>query len=134
MKKVSSNNLAKVLIDITAEKSPDDTKKIVKDFVIYLRKKRLLKLVPQLLETFRKSYDEKHGIVEAEVRVQFRMDADTKRSLSDTLKKRYNAHEVDITELVDERLIGGMKVRVNDEIYDASVKGRLQSLRRELVA
>jgi F-type H+-transporting ATPase subunit delta len=35
---------------------------------------------------------------------------------------------------VDDALIGGLTVRIGDTLYDASVRGRLERLREELVA
>jgi F-type H+-transporting ATPase subunit delta len=35
---------------------------------------------------------------------------------------------------VDDSLIGGLTVRIGDTLYDASVRGRLERLREELVA
>jgi F-type H+-transporting ATPase subunit delta len=42
--------------------------------------------------------------------------------------------EIEINEVVDESLIGGITVRIGDRLYDASVRNRLERLRARLTA
>jgi F-type H+-transporting ATPase subunit delta len=42
--------------------------------------------------------------------------------------------DVELEVRIDERLIGGLTVRVGDRLLDASVRGRLERLRDQLVA
>jgi F-type H+-transporting ATPase subunit delta len=41
---------------------------------------------------------------------------------------------VELREEVDESLIGGLTVQVGDRLLDASVRGRLERLRAQLIA
>ena len=41
---------------------------------------------------------------------------------------------IEIDEVVDESLIGGVSVRIGDQLYDASVRSRLERLRARLTA
>jgi F-type H+-transporting ATPase subunit delta len=41
---------------------------------------------------------------------------------------------IEINEVVDESLIGGITVRIGDRLYDASVRSRLERLRARLTA
>ena len=42
--------------------------------------------------------------------------------------------EIEINEVVDESLIGGLTVRIGDRLYDSSVRNRLERLRARLTA
>ena len=42
--------------------------------------------------------------------------------------------EIEMTTEIDPSLIGGLTVRVGDRLMDASVRGRLERLRDQLVA
>ena len=42
--------------------------------------------------------------------------------------------QIELTETVDATLIGGIAVRIGDELYDASVRSRLERLRMRLTA
>jgi F-type H+-transporting ATPase subunit delta len=46
----------------------------------------------------------------------------------------HGASTVQLEQRVDEALIGGLTVRVGDQLIDASVRGRLERLRAQLVA
>ena len=41
---------------------------------------------------------------------------------------------IEMNEVVDESLIGGIAVRIGDRLYDASVRNRLERLRARLTA
>ena len=41
---------------------------------------------------------------------------------------------IDLQTAVDEELMGGLTIKVGDQLLDASVRGRLERLRERLVA
>ena len=51
-----------------------------------------------------------------------------------TRLRELTAQKVEINEVVDESLIGGITVRIGDQLYDASVRTRLERLRARLTA
>lgn len=55
------------------------------------------------------------------------------RSLEDVLGKRIG-RKVELVPRLDPRLIAGLRVSLGGKVYDGSLKGRLDSLRRELLA
>src|SRR5256885_2233129 len=51
------------------------------------------------------------------------------RAISQALKKDAIVHQY-----VDEKIIGGMVLRVDDKLIDASVKSQLEAMKRQLLA
>ena len=49
------------------------------------------------------------------------------------MKKKYQAKEVVLKNIVDENIKGGMIVRVGDEVMDGSIAGKLGELKKILV-
>ncbi|PIP69006.1 F0F1 ATP synthase subunit delta, partial [Candidatus Nomurabacteria bacterium CG22_combo_CG10-13_8_21_14_all_32_8] len=49
------------------------------------------------------------------------------------LKERYKAKEIFLTEVLDEKLLGGMRIEVNDEIIDLTVKNKIKKLQEHLI-
>lgn len=49
------------------------------------------------------------------------------------IKKDYSLSAVELSEKVDESLIGGMILRIGDKQLDASVRGQLNNIKQELV-
>jgi F0F1-type ATP synthase delta subunit len=51
--------------------------------------------------------------------------------LADRMRRRFGK-PVDVTAAVDPRLLGGFRFRVDDKVYDYSVRGALDAMRAKL--
>ena len=61
------------------------------------------------------------------------MSEESKKSIIDSIKKRYSAKEVVLEERYDENLLGGMKIEANNEIIDLTVKNKIKKLQEYLI-
>jgi F-type H+-transporting ATPase subunit delta len=73
------------------------------------------------------------GIVLAEVRTALPLEDEQRRAVTERLGE-LTGEAVEMNEVVDESLIGGIAVRIGDRLYDASVRNRLERLRARLTA
>ena len=73
------------------------------------------------------------GIVLAEVRSALPLDDEQRGSVEQRLAE-LTGERIEMNEVVDESLIGGLSVRIGDRLYDASVRSRLERLRARLTA
>lgn len=73
------------------------------------------------------------GVALAEVRTALPLDEAQREAVVDRLHE-LTGDEIEINEVVDESLIGGITVRIGDQLYDASVRNRLERLRARLTA
>jgi F-type H+-transporting ATPase subunit delta len=73
------------------------------------------------------------GIVLAEVRTALPLEDEQRRAVTARLGE-LTGGTVEMNEVVDESLIGGIAVRIGDRLYDASVRNRLERLRARLTA
>jgi F-type H+-transporting ATPase subunit delta len=69
----------------------------------------------------------------AEVRTALPLDEEQRGSVERRLAE-LTGDQVEMNEMVDESLIGGIAVRIGDRLYDASVRSRLERLRARLTA
>src|SRR5215469_9148857 len=69
----------------------------------------------------------------AEVHVAAPLSGDQRSRLSAVLAAAYG-HDVHLNVVVDSQLVGGMTIRIGDELINGSVASRLAELRRGLVA
>lgn len=53
------------------------------------------------------------------------------KKVSESVSKKMN-QTVELKNLIDERLIGGIKVVVHDHVFDGSIKGKLENLKNNL--
>lgn len=99
---------------------------------LLVRRSRL-ELLPAVATEFRRLVHRRRGIVEAMVTSAAPLtDAET-----DAVRDRVVAMtgaNVELQVVVDPDLIGGLTIRVGDQLLDASVRGRLERLRDQLVA
>jgi F-type H+-transporting ATPase subunit delta len=69
--------------------------------------------------------------LKGKVRSAVALTADEKAALLEKLQDRFTT-SVDLTFEVEPALLGGVAVRVGDQVIDGSVKGRLEALAQNL--
>jgi F-type H+-transporting ATPase subunit delta len=98
-----------------------------------LAQRSRLELVPAIAVQYRRLLNQRRGIVEAVVTSALPLTQDESRAVRERVTAMTGA-QVDLREAVDPSLIGGLTVQVGDRLLDASVRGRLERLRNQLVA
>jgi len=76
-------------------------------------------------------YNELKGIVTAEVTSATALTASSRAEIIDIVKREIGANEVIIKEKVNDDLIGGFILKVEDKQFDASIAGGLNKLKKE---
>jgi F-type H+-transporting ATPase subunit delta len=87
--------------------------------------------LPAVSREFRRLHLRREGIVEATVTTASGLgtaDVEALRQRLETLTRK----RVDLQQLVDPELLGGVSVRIGDHLIDGSVRGRLERLRTVL--
>jgi F-type H+-transporting ATPase subunit delta len=102
-------------------------------FLQVVNAKERLDTMPGILRAFKKLVQDRHGVVEVVAHVALELDAAQAQQVSDRLAKAIN-RQVHMKQLLDPELIGGLKLRVGDEIVDASVVTQLKIMRDRIIA
>lgn len=101
-------------------------------FLRLMSERGRLGMLPQIADAFEHLLDEQLGKVEVDVTVAERLSEseldDVRRRVSQALKKDAVVHQY-----VDEEIIGGMILRVGDQVLDASVRRQLDAMRQRLL-
>jgi F-type H+-transporting ATPase subunit delta len=107
--------------------------RLLKNFVFVMVRKRRSGMLTQIREAFERLLDERIGVVKAQVSSAQEISAGSRASLEAQLSrvtgKRVRAHYA-----VDPALLGGVTARIGSTVYDGSVRGQLEVLRRKLMA
>jgi F-type H+-transporting ATPase subunit delta len=85
------------------------------------------------VERFNELLRAQRGITLAQVRTALPLEDRERKALADRLRQM-TKNTIEMNEVVDESLIGGIAVRIGDQLYDASVRSRLERLRVRLTA
>jgi F-type H+-transporting ATPase subunit delta len=89
--------------------------------------------IDRMIARFGELLRQERGIALAEVRTALPLEDVQRPAVADRLAEITGAR-VEMNEMVDESLIGGIAVRIGDTLYDASVRNRLERLRARLTA
>jgi F-type H+-transporting ATPase subunit delta len=130
--RITSTQYAKSLYEATAEKSHNEVDVLVSNFVKVLAKNGQMRLKNEVLRKFETVSNMKNGIVVAEVSSREKLSAEMIEKLTSFIKEKYQAEKVVIKNTTDEKIGGGVIVKVGDEVFDASVKGQLGRMKKIL--
>lgn len=100
-------------------------------FLKILTKKHRMFIFDKIAKEFIEEANENLGILEGYV---YSVDPLTKEEIKKVeagISKKLN-NKVELKNLIDARLIGGVKVVVHDHVFDGSLKGKLDSLKTNL--
>ena len=89
--------------------------------------------IARMSEQFRELVRRENGITLAEIRTALPLEEAQRTAVADRLTE-LTGDRIEINEMVDDALIGGITVRIGDRLYDASVRSRLERLRARLTA
>ena len=101
-------------------------------FLVLIIKKNKLRYLDSLIKEAEKLLDKKRGVVSASLEYAFPLDESTESRIKEGIKKRTGAAGVNMTGHLNAGLIGGYRLRIGDEIIDASVLSQLQKLQTAL--
>ncbi len=104
---------------------------LVRNALLLIADRGRLGSLPEIVESFQALAEERSGRVRAEVVTATELPDAFFSELQKTLE-RVTGKQVNITRKVDPSIIGGVVTRIADQVYDGSVKHRLQQLRDEL--
>jgi len=103
---------------------------ITLNFLLIITRNRREKLIPEISAQFVEIYKLYKNIISVEITTATQIDKDLRLKILTLLEKRANA-QIDLTEKVDEDIIGGFVLSYEDKQYDASILRQIKNLRRE---
>jgi F-type H+-transporting ATPase subunit delta len=107
--------------------------KIVRNFLFVLIDHRRTPELREILATFQNVLRERQGIAETEVCSATALNDAQKKEITQTLE-RVTGKKIEAKFSLDANLLGGVRIRVGDTIYDGSLRKGLDGLRERLTA
>ena len=108
-----------------------DGDELLRNFLLVLVDKGRTGQLEEIAREFERLVAEHEGIVHAELTTAVELSDEEARELLEQIEKA-SGRKVEATRRVDPDLIGGIVLQVGSHRLDASVRGRLERLRREL--
>lgn len=105
------------------------TEKVTLDFIILLVQKRRVLFLKEIAEAFLHFYNEYKGIKVATLIVSHYVEKDIKDKIISIFEKQFNC-KIELIERIDNTVLGGFKIIIDDKIYDASISNQLSLLKK----
>ena len=106
---------------------------LVLNFLLLLNKKGRLKMLAAIGGAYDDLLDEQQGLTEVDITVAESLNAkqleNVKQRIGEALKREAVVHQY-----VDPSIIGGLILRVQDQLIDGSVRAQLAAMRQRLLA
>ena len=130
--KISVQQYAQSLYEVTKEKSQGEIDSVLKNFTKILAKNNQLRLKNNIIKKFGDIHNRENGIVEARVTSREVLSNELRNKVRIYVRTKYGAKEAVLVEKVDESIKGGIIIQVGDEVMDGSVGRQLKELKKEL--
>ena len=110
-----------------------DTVPQMRNLLPLIVRRRRVEMLPHIAREFRRLYNAQVGIVEATAVTAAPLDDRELAALRSRLEQMTGG-KVELATRVDASLLGGVQVRLGDQLIDGSVRGRLERLRNRLAS
>jgi ATP synthase F1 delta subunit len=120
--KEKEDALARVLVD---------AEPIFLNFLSLLIEKHRMPVIFRIRDAYEQMWEEENRMLPVEITSAIELDPDTLERLSREISER-TGRKVKLAAHVDPDILGGLVVRVGNSILDASIRNRLEQLRRHV--
>ncbi|MDA8327877.1 MAG: F0F1 ATP synthase subunit delta [Betaproteobacteria bacterium] len=121
------DKLIKLFLDVCGQQLGPDASRFLQVLIHANR----LDALPEIIAQFEVLRACENGVKEASVVSAYPLDATQVAALTARLSSRFGG-TIDVTQHVDPEIIGGLIITIGDEVYDASVRGKLQDMANTL--
>jgi F-type H+-transporting ATPase subunit delta len=129
--KLTAHQYAKTLHETLQDTAAKDHESVLDNFANVLAQNNDLKIFEEVMQEFEKLEKASKGIKMASVTSAQPLDKHSEKEIIEHLNKMVSG-KVEIRKQIDEKLLGGVVIKLDDTLIDASVKKSLEDLKQEL--
>ena len=109
-----------------------DLNQLAINLLFLLASKNSVHVIKDIAEAFQKLVDEHNGVLRAEIVTATEISQEAAKTISETLKQ-ISGNNLTVTRKTDPSIVGGFIAKIGDRMIDASIKTRLENMKRYLV-
>jgi len=132
MATISNNDIARAIYLSAKDISTSEQSVLFPKITQFLYRKRLLSQAPDILARLDKIINKEDERIIIKISSKEPLHENIKKEITHILKERYSAQKVILVENLDEKLLGGFKLEVNDEVIDLTIKNKIGKLQEYL--
>ncbi|MCX6754799.1 MAG: F0F1 ATP synthase subunit delta [Candidatus Nomurabacteria bacterium] len=133
MATISINNLARAIYESSHDKDEAELDAVMKNAVNIISKKHLLSKSKEIINQLEKIADKNNGVIRAKISSKIKLEQKAITEIEDFIKKRYKAQNTVLEFQINEKLLGGIKIEIGDEIIDTTLKNKIKKLQNYLI-
>ncbi|MFA9560181.1 F0F1 ATP synthase subunit delta [Evansella sp. AB-rgal1] len=127
--KMTSEEKKKIVRESFSSKVSD----VVVNLLLLLIDNRRESVFFSIVEDYKKLANEAKGIAEATVYTAKALSDDEKEAVAQVFSIKTGKQKLLINNIVDKEIIGGLKVRVGDSVYDGTVASQLERIQKRMI-
>jgi F-type H+-transporting ATPase subunit delta len=104
---------------------------LISNFLALLIESHRMPVLPAIRIRFEALWDHENKMIPVEVTSAIELDRKTVSDIGERIGEQ-TGHKIQLTSTVDPEIIGGIVLRVGNSILDASIRSRLEQLRKEV--
>ena len=113
------------------DRAVTDADPVVRNFLKLLIENHRMPVVFRVRRAYDELWEEENQLLPVEVTSAVPLDEHTVRQIGDRISEQ-TGRRVDLSSRVEPDILGGIVVRVGNSVLDASVRNRLENLRRQV--
>lgn len=113
------------------EKALDGAEEILENFLGALLENHRMPAIHRIRREYDSLWAEEKKLLPVQITSAIELDEETVKSIGDRIGEQ-TGREVELRSTVDPEILGGIVLRVGNSILDASIKNRLDQLRRQV--
>ena len=106
---------------------------LIKNTLFVLLKKKRMNEIVNLVDAFNTLANDAVGVAEAQVYSTLALTAEESEAISSTFAKKIGKQSLRFENIIDPTLIGGVRLQIGNRIFDSSISGKLDRLKKDLV-
>ena len=128
--RITAKQYARSLYESVSEKKSGEA---VANFLKLLIRNNDLKLADKIIAEFTRIWNEREGLIIAEVVSARELDKESDAAIRNFLKAERSAKAVELKKSVDGKLLAGFILKFGDQVIDGSLKKKIAQLKEEMI-
>jgi len=104
----------------------------IKNFIKVIVENNRAIYLEEILIGFNSLVNESRGVIEGIVFTPYPLKEDELQKITSTISE-IESHPIELKQIIDPSLIGGVKVAINDHVYDGSIKHNIEQMKKALL-
>lgn len=130
--KNTAHHYAKAFLELAENQEGEDLKKVARSFCLLLKKKGQWKMRRAILNRLTDLWHKKNQAMEIKVQTRFPLTEQERNAVENFVSRRYPDQKIILSEEIKDEIIGGIKIKVADRIFDMSLSAQLRRLQNLL--